>query len=178
MNELSLIAALGKNREIGEAGQLPWRLPEDLKRFKRLTLGHAVIMGRKTFDSIGRALPERRNIVVSRAAAGAASTTPGVELASSIDEALRLARETDAAPIVIGGAEIYALCLPLATELRLTHVDREVLGADAFFPAFSLEDFEITSETPAETEGVRFVDYRRRGAARSVGDVAQDRQRG
>lgn len=162
MSPLVLIAALGRNGEIGKAGQLPWRLPEDLKRFKRLTLGHAVIMGRKTFDSIGRPLPERRNLVVSRALTAAGADVPGVEVVASLEEALRRARETDPAPVVIGGADIYRQCLPFATELRLTHVDRDVEGADAFFPPVSREAFEIVAEAAAETEGVRFVDYRRR----------------
>lgn len=159
--ELALIAALGRRREIGKDGALPWRLPEDLKRFKRLTLGHAVIMGRKTFESIGRALPERRNIVISR---GAPALPPGVELAPSLEAAIALARETDPAPMVIGGGDVYRAALPLATRLHLTHVDREVDGADAFFPELPEGAFVIEAEPPAETEGVRFVDYRRADA--------------
>lgn len=160
MPALCLIAAVGTKGEIGKAGALPWRLPEDLKRFKAITTGHAVIMGRKTFESIGRALPNRRNIVVSRAS----PTLPsGVELARSIEAAIALARETDPEPMVIGGGEIYAATIGQATRLEITEVAEEVPGADAFFPAIDESRFEESERTNAETPGVTFVTYRARG---------------
>ena len=160
MDALCLIAAVGADGAIGIGGALPWRLPEDLKRFKAITTGHAVIMGRKTFESIGRPLPNRRNIVVTR-------STPelpaGVERASSIDAAVALARQTDSEPMVIGGGEIYRATIGEATRLEITEVAREVPGADAFFPAIDRARFEESARTNAETPGVAFVTYRARG---------------
>ena len=160
MSALCLIAAIGKNGEIGKDGALPWRLPEDLKRFKAITTGHAVIMGRKTFASIGRPLPNRRNIVVTRSNP---ELPPGVEKASSIEAAIALARESDPEPMVIGGGEIYRATIDKATRLEITEVAQEVDGADAFFPAIDAARFEETARSDAETEGVRFVTYRARG---------------
>ncbi len=155
---LHLVAAVGRDRCIGKAGALPWRVPEDLKRFKALTTGHAVVMGRKTFESIGRPLPNRRNLVVTR---GTPSLPDGVERCASVDEAIALARETDPEPMVIGGGEIYAAALPAATHLHLTTVDVEVEGCDAFFPAFDEAAFRLVSREPAETPGVVFLLYER-----------------
>lgn len=157
--ELCLIAAVGSDGAIGIAGTLPWRLPEDLKRFKSITTGHAVIMGRKTFESIGRALPNRRNIVVTRSPR---ALPAGVEQATSVDAALVLARETDSEPMVIGGGEIYRATIEQATRLEITEVAREVPGADAFFPAIDATRFEESARTNAETAGVAFVTYRAR----------------
>ena len=97
---LAMIVAVARNAVIGKAGDLPWHIPEDLKHFKKTTSGHAIIMGRKTHESIGRALPKRRNIVVTRSGA----TFEGCETATSLDEAIALARATDPCPFVIGGA--------------------------------------------------------------------------
>jgi len=159
MDDLCLIAAVARDGAIGKGGELPWRLPEDLKRFKAITTGHAVIMGRKTFASIGRALPNRRNIVISR-------STPdlplGVELAASLDQALSLARATDSEPMIIGGGEIYAAALPFATRLEITLVDVDVPGADAFFPPIDPALFVESVRLPAETGGATFVTYRRK----------------
>lgn len=160
MAELCLIAAVGQNGEIGKDGALPWRLPEDLKRFKAITSGHAVIMGRKTFDSIGRALPNRRNIVVTRSNP---VLPEGVERAGSVDDAIALARQTDAEPMVIGGGEIYRATIEQATRLEITEVLQEVPGADAFFPSIDGVRFEESARTNAETPGVTFVTYRARG---------------
>ncbi len=157
--ELCLIAAVGSGGAIGVGGALPWRLPEDLKRFKAITTGHAVIMGRKTFDSIGRALPNRRNIVVTRSSP---VLPAGVERASSIEAAIALARETDPEPMVIGGGEIYAATIGRATRLEITEVAKEVPGADAFFPTIDATRFEESARTNAETQGVAFVTYRAR----------------
>jgi len=129
---LVLIWAMAKNRVIGKDGDLPWRLPEDLKHFRRNTVGHAVIMGRKTWDSLGRPLGRRRNIVVSRTLTEAPA---GAELAGSLDDAIALARQTDEEPRIIGGAQLYAAALPQATELIVTELDDEHDG-DTVFPEF------------------------------------------
>ena len=129
-----LIAALDRGYAIGRGGQLPWRLPDDLKRFKALTLGKPLLMGRKTAQSLGRALPGRRNLVLTRT-----GRVPfeGMQAVASVDEALRLSAEGGASELcVIGGGEVYALCLPFASRMYLTHVDTAVEGADAFFPRF------------------------------------------
>ncbi|MFO7481023.1 type 3 dihydrofolate reductase [Oceanibaculum nanhaiense] len=131
----SAIAALARNRVIGQGNGLPWRLPGDLKFFKAMTLGKPVVMGRKTFQSIGRPLPGRPNIVVTRDPGFAAE---GVHVARDIDTALdlaaTLARETGAEEVmVIGGAEIYAQALPRLDRLYLTEIDAEIAG-DAYFP--------------------------------------------
>ncbi|MEO1369559.1 MAG: dihydrofolate reductase [Acidobacteriota bacterium] len=126
---LSLIAAVAQNGVIGRDGDLPWRLPKDLRHFKRLTVGHTLLMGRRTWDSIGRPLPERRSIVLSR---DAAFSAPGAEVAPGFRAALDLAG--DARPLfVIGGHSLYAAALPEATTLELTRVHAEVDG-DVTFP--------------------------------------------
>ncbi len=133
MKPLALIAAMAKNRVIGNHGDLPWHEPEDLAHFKRTTLGHAVIMGRKTAESLKlRPLPKRRNLVVTRQAG---LTLPGFEVFTALDDAIAAARTTDPEPMIIGGGELYALALPRITIMYLTVVDRDSTG-DAFFPAF------------------------------------------
>lgn len=162
--KLSLIAALDRNRAIGRDNDLPWRLPDDLKRFKALTLGKPVLMGRKTAQSLGRALPGRRNLVLTRK-----GQVPfeGMQAVASVDEALRIAAEDGAQELcVIGGGEVYALCLPQATHLHLTHVDTEVTGADAFFPAFEASQWRIVAREPHAADAkhafaFEFVDYER-----------------
>lgn len=132
---IALIAAMAENRCIGIDNKLPWYLPEDLKYFKAVTTGKPVIMGRSTFDSIGRPLPNRTNIVVTRNTAFAAA---GVKVAYSLEEALEIARSVafidgSEEVIVMGGAQIYAQALPMADRLYLTEVHKPVAG-DAFFP--------------------------------------------
>ena len=128
---VSLIAALADNGVIGKGGALPWHLPADLGRFKRLTMGHHLILGRKTFDSIGRALPGRHMVVLSR---GRPRLPAGVRRAASLETALERARAAgDDEAFVAGGAEIYRLALPLADRLYLTRVHAEVAG-DVWFP--------------------------------------------
>lgn len=127
---ISLIAAIGKNNELGKKNTLLWHMPADMKHFRETTSGHAVLMGRKTFESIGRPLPKRRNIVITRDASFAAD---GVEAAHSLEEALALVKNEDEA-FVIGGAEIYKQSLPFAGRLYITHVGAEDKAADAFFP--------------------------------------------
>lgn len=129
----SLIAAMSKNRVIGNHGDLPWHEPEDLAHFKRMTSGHAVIMGRKTAESLKlRPLPKRRNLVVTRQAG---LLLPGFEVFTDLDTAIAAARTTDPVPFLIGGGELYALALPQITTMYLTVIDQDVAG-DAFFPAF------------------------------------------
>lgn len=127
---LSIVVAVAENGGIGKDNQLLWHLPDDLKHFKRLTLGHPVLMGRKTYASIGRPLPGRRNLVLTRDTAFRAE---GVEVVHSVEEALQKAGGQRV--FVIGGAEVYALLLPLADEMYLTQVQASP-AADTFFPAF------------------------------------------
>jgi dihydrofolate reductase len=161
---VSLIAALDRNSGIGKDNDLPWRLPDDLKRFKALTLGKPILMGRKTAESLGRALPGRTNLVLTRS-----GRVPfeGMLAVASVDEALAFASAHDAEEIcVIGGAEIYALTLPLADRLYLTHVDTTVEDAEAFFPQFDRYQWKVVSRQshPADARhafGLEFVDYER-----------------
>jgi len=152
---LAMVVAIGDGGVIGKDGELPWRLPEDLQHFKAMTMGHAIIMGRKTHASIGRPLPGRRNIVVSRTADG----FDGCELARSLEEAIALARTTDDEPRVIGGAQIYEEALPLATRIFLTEVHRKVDGT-AFFH-LDRSGWRETSRRKGESEGVEFVTLER-----------------
>lgn len=139
-----MIAAIDEARAIGQAGQLPWRLPDDLKHFKALTLGKTVLMGRKTYASIGRPLPQRRNLVLTRDSSFA---TSGVEVVRDLHNVL----EDDL--FVIGGGEIYALALPLATTLELTMVRTVIPDADAFFPTWNGADWlEVRREHHGKDE--------------------------
>jgi dihydrofolate reductase len=156
---IALIAALDRNRAIGRAGGLPWHLPDDLKRFKALTLGGTVLMGRTTAESIGRALPGRRNLVLTRRGR---APYPGQEAVDSLAAAGALAGDADL--LVIGGGEVYGLTLALADRLHLTLVDTEVEGADAWFPDWTAMPWrEVARETHAadgrHAHGFSFVDY-------------------
>ena len=145
---LSLIVAVDENNGIGKDNKLPWHLPADLKHFKALTTGHPIIMGRKTFESIGKALPNRRNIVISRQTDYVAE---GVSVVSSLDEALEICK-TDDESFVIGGAEIFKYALPLANILYLTVIHHE-FNADTFFPEINKENWieaESTTHEPDE----------------------------
>ncbi len=126
--DVSMVLAMDRHRAIGKNGQLPWRLPDDLKHFKVRTIGKPVLMGRKTFDSIGRPLPNRRNIVLTR---DATFTASGIEVAHTLEQALD---GLEGPVAVIGGGEICALAMPIARRLELTLVNTAVEGADAFFP--------------------------------------------
>ncbi len=148
---------MAKNRVIGRANTIPWRLPEDMKHFRAVTLGHAVIMGRATYDSMGKPLPNRRNIVVTR---NTALRIEGVELAHDLASALALARTADPEPRVIGGAQIYAEALPLATRVYLTVLDAEYEG-DAFFP--QLDTREWTETERRKTESATYLTLDRAG---------------
>lgn len=158
MNALVLVAAVARNRVIGQGNALPWSIPGELRHFRAVTIEHAVIMGRKTFDSIGKPLAQRRNIVVTRDPAWARD---GCERAASLDEAIALARTSDSAPRVIGGAQIYAAAMPLATELILTEIDRDYEG-DAHFPPVDPAVFREEKRVAHSEPGVSFCWYARR----------------
>jgi dihydrofolate reductase len=160
MTHLSLVAAIARNRVIGIGGRLPWHLPEDLRRFKRLTMGAPVIMGRRTHESIGRPLPGRRNIVVTRQAT---AHWPGCTVAPSLAAALALAADAPEA-FVIGGAALYAEALPHANRLYLTLIDAAYDG-DTRFPEFEAAAWrEVSREPGIGASGLpySFVTYERR----------------
>jgi dihydrofolate reductase len=127
---LTLIAAIGKNRELGKDNQLLWHLPDDFKHFKEKTTGHCIIMGRKTFESLPKLLLNRKHIVISRQKD---FKFAGCEVVNSIEEAIFEAEKYDANPFVIGGGEIYKLAIPFANCLEITKVNQE-FQADTFFP--------------------------------------------
>jgi dihydrofolate reductase len=158
---LTLLLARARNGVIGAKGGLPWHLPEDLAHFKRTTMGHPIVMGRKTWESIGRPLPGRRSIVVTRNRNYIAT---GAEVVTSLDEALARCKDTDEI-FVIGGAEVYAAALPRADRLLLTEIDADFEG-DTFLPAPSAADWREASRERHPSAGERtfafdFVDYRR-----------------
>ena len=153
---LSLIAAIGKNRELGRDNKLVFDLKKDMAHFKEKTTGHTVIMGRKTFESIGRALPDRVNIVISRDKEF--RTHHDVKIVTSVEDALELAKNHERDELfVIGGAQIYEAFLPFADRLYLTIVDKEVEDADAFFPEYDKEFKRIISSIGEEENGIRFT---------------------
>ncbi len=189
---ISIIVAMTPKGIIGQGGGMPWHEPEDLRHFKRTTTGHAIIMGRKTFDSIGKALPGRRNIVISRAgtsgkhgqiefahaptdrghattgkdshcATGKCERTPGtgLDFVGSLEDALALCRHRNETSVfVVGGAQIYALALPVAEEMIVTWVDRPGIAGDTWFPAWDRSAWE---EVRAEKIGELTVRrYRRK----------------
>lgn len=163
---ISAIMAMSRNRVIGKGGQLPWRLPEDLKRFKALTTGHAVIMGRKTYESIGKLLPQRKNIILTRqkdyrvegawvvstfeeALACGASTSAHVAASTGVSTSDNAGVSTDAIVnaneiFVIGGEEIYRIALAQISRIYLTWIEADIEG-DAFFPEFDRSDFQEMS---------------------------------
>lgn len=128
---LSIIAAIGKNNELGKDNALLWNLPADMKYFRETTSGHPVIMGRKTFESIGRPLPNRRNIIITR---NLNYKKSGIEIVHSLDEALKLLKDTNKEIFVIGGAEIYKQAMSTADKLYITHINAKEKNADVFFP--------------------------------------------
>ena len=161
-SRITLIAALDRNRAIGRGGAMPWHLSDDLKRFKALTLGKPVLMGRKTALAIGRVLPGRVNLVLTRSDA---APFDGQTVVHSLDQAI--GRTGDAELCVIGGGEVYALALPHATCMHLTEIDDATPDADTFFPAFDLREWrEVAREHhPADAKhplAFDFVDYARR----------------
>jgi dihydrofolate reductase len=154
---IAIIAAVSDNGVIGHQGRIPWHISDDLKRFKRLTLGHAVIMGRKTYQSIGKPLAGRVNVVLTRQLA-----IPGVTCFPNLASALSHLRELNmATAFIIGGSEVYREALPLANRLHLTIVHRHVTG-DATFPEFDRSDWREVSRE--EHDGYTFADYTRAAA--------------
>lgn len=169
--DIIFVVAVSENGVIGREGDMPWRLSTDLKRFKSLTLGRPVIMGRKTFQAIGKPLPGRENIVVTR---DPGFRMEGLHVARSVDEALDLAetfaRRDGATEIaVIGGGQIYAQTLPRATVLHVTHVEKELEGDTVFPPIdpaiWQSGDEERVPEGPRDSYPTRFVTYHRRKSA-------------
>jgi len=170
---VALIAAVARNGVIGADGAMPWRLSSDLRRFKALTLGHPVVMGRRTFESIGRPLPGRANIVVSRSEGFAPDgVTVAPSLEAGLDAARRLAEASGADTVfVIGGGEIYRAALPVADRLFLTHVEAEPDG-DTRFPDIDAEAWVAIAEEhlaagATDSAATRFVSYERRDAVAS-----------
>ena len=156
---IDLVVALDRNRAIGRGGTLPWHLPDDLKRFKALTLGKPVLMGRKTAQSLGRALPGRRNLVLTRSGH---APFAGMDAIATLDEALKIVGDQEL--MVIGGGDVFALALPHATRMHLTHVDTVVESADAFFPVLDTSQWRIVSREPHAADAkhalaFEFVDY-------------------
>lgn len=138
---LTMIAAAAENNALGKDNDLIWHISEDLKRFKRLTTGHAIIMGRKTFESMPKALPNRTNIVLTQKKE---YTAEGAEVVHTLEDALALV-ENDMQPFVIGGGQIYTLFMPLCDRIELTRVHHE-FEADVFFPEIDASAFEVVSE--------------------------------
>jgi dihydrofolate reductase len=161
-----LIAALDRNNAIGRDNQLPWRLPDDLRRFKALTLGRPVLMGRRTAQSLGRPLPGRLNLVLTRS-----GQVPfeGMVAVASVEQAIAQARAQSAKQLcVIGGGQVYAQVLARADVLHLTHVDTVVEDADAYFPAFDPKDWVVSARQPHPADArhrvaFEFIDYTRKG---------------
>lgn len=152
MTQLSIIVAIANNQVIGVNNTLPWHLPEDLKRFRALTTGHHIIMGRKTYESLGRLLPERTTVIVTR---NKDYQLEGALIAHSLETALALCKNDDEV-FLIGGAELYQDGLKLADKLYLTKVDLSVDG-DAFFPEFDLNLWQESSrETHTSAKGLPF----------------------
>ena len=159
---ISVIVAFSKNNVIGKDNALLWRLSNDLKRFKSLTTGHAIVMGRKTYESIGRPLPNRNNIVLSKSL----DAIEGGDVVDSLEDAIKLGLELDEDVFVIGGGKVYYQAIDLADNLYITEVDADISG-DTYFPDIKPEDWEIVSveEHTADEKNeynYRFVNYRRK----------------
>jgi dihydrofolate reductase len=157
---LTIVVAIDAERGIGVQNQLPWHLPEDLAHFKRTTSGHPIIMGRKTFDSIGRPLPNRRNIVITR---NSEWRHDSVDVVASLSEAISLVRDAEAC--IIGGGQIFAEALPLADRMVITEIDK-TFQCDVFFPEFSLQEWQETAREHHHSDqngfDYAFVTYQRK----------------
>lgn len=162
MTELAIIVAMAKNRVIGVNNALPWRCPEDLQHFKRLTMGHRMIMGRKTFDSIGRPLPGRVTVIVTR---DPKLKVEGCQIVYSLNQAL-VSCVNDTHAFIVGGAEIYAQALPFVQTLYITEIQQEVAG-DAYFPDLDPSEWqevarEVHHQDDPQPLDYHFVTYRRK----------------
>jgi len=162
---ISIIVAYAANRVIGRDGKMPWHLSEDLKRFRRLTMGHHIVMGRKTWESIGRLLPGRKHIIVSRKSG---YDVPGAKVVDSLEAAVAAARD-DSEIFVIGGGEIYALVLPIADRIYATEIARKYEG-DTYFPELEGGKWRVAAREPRHDEAggfdYSFVTYERARADR------------
>ena len=147
---IKLIAAIGKNLELGAKNSLLWHIPEDMKYFREVTRGSTVIMGRKTYESIGRPLPKRRNLVITRSGG---FHPDGVEIFPDLDSAIKAA-SGDA--FIIGGGSVYAQAVDLADEIYLTEIDREYPEADVFFPDFDHDKYLRESVGKGEEDGLKY----------------------
>lgn len=163
--KISIIAAIGKNRELGKDNKLLWHIPEDLKRFKKLTEGHAVIMGRKTFESLGKPLPNRINIIITRDKSYKISkfdvSKHRIYIVHSLEEAISFVKSqlfptTKDEVFVIGGGEVYRQALPLADKLYLTIVDADCPEADTYFPDYSAFK-KIVKKEERENDGYKYT---------------------
>lgn len=160
MTHLAMIVAASENDVIGSNGDLPWHLSDDLKRFKKLTMGHHIVMGRKTFDSIGRLLPGRTTVIVTRQ-----SDYPcaGAKIAHSVEQAIQIAESAnDDCPFIVGGSQIYASSMALINHLFLTRVHAQVQG-DTFLPEINWSEWELQHQQSGKSEyEFTFEDYRRK----------------
>ena len=157
--KVTIIVAVSENLVIGHKNALPWHISEDLKHFKQITINHSVIMGRKTFESIGKPLKERRNIVVSR---DRTLKIEGVEVVNSLDEAIHRTKNENEI-FIIGGEQIYKMAIPIATHMHITKVYNNIKG-DAYFPAFDENEWKILTQKDLETnEGLKFsfIEYQK-----------------
>lgn len=152
---LTIIAAISQNNVLGKNNKLIWHLPADLKRFKKLTLGHTIIMGRKTFESIGKPLPGRINIIVTK---NKKTKQKNCIIAHSIKEAIKKAFEKDANPFIIGGAEIYKQSLEFAEKIELTKILKNFEG-DAFFPELDKEKWQLQKKEYHKADSENPYDY-------------------
>ena len=153
--QVSIIVATGRNREIGAKNKLLWKIPEELKRFKEITTGHPIIMGRKTHESIGRILPNRTNIIVTR---DSGYFSEGAVISNSLEDAISKAQESEGSEeiFIIGGAQIFAQALPLANKLYLTLVDADFSEADSFFPEYEDKFTKRVFEKSEESSGYKY----------------------
>ncbi len=151
----SIIVAMGRNREIGAKNKLLWKIPEELKRFKEITTGHPIVMGRKTYESIGRVLPNRTNIIITR---DANYSVEGAVITHSLEEAVEKSKDSEGSQeiFIIGGAQIFEQALPIADKLYVTLVDADFPEADSFFPEYEDEFTKEVFEQDQESAGYRY----------------------
>ena len=150
---ISIIAAMSLNRAIGKNNRIPWHIPGEQKRFKEITWGHAIIMGRKTHESIGKPLPGRTNIVITRQQKYEA---PGCIVVHSLEAALKNCPPNETEAFIIGGEQIFKLALPMADRIYLTTIQQKIPG-DTFFPEFSLNDVTVTSEVTVTSSALPYT---------------------
>lgn len=164
-NKINIIVSVDRNHAIGRQGDMPYHISPDLKRFKALTMGCPVVMGRKTFESLPKgALPGRRNIVITR---DASYSAPNIETVSSLDKAIELAQQADSDIFIIGGGEIYRQTMGIADNLYITYIDDEAESPDTFFPEIDSNVWDVTESSPFEVDErsglkYKFVNYTRK----------------